>query len=282
MIGPSPETSRIYAKGVHEGPGLTAVQKPIVGDWINLWARLKPKADGGVSKPSVMPFVPVIGDNTVDLAVLDGSLAGQKITFTASMIGSTLHLSKIMVVTSGMGLHIAHPLWVMWDASMTPTPDPVDSFSNLDETVPSGSTAALGPGSLFLPNFASTMMINVVFTTIETKAVAGDGGLLVGCKNVGSWTTNTLPALTNATCLTCHAGQNASATGALPLQAANGDSVNCANTLGEVDLTTPANSRIFSFPDPSKGNNGHPFHFANATDFQTFQTAVTTWITTEK
>ena len=25
-----------------------------------------------------------------------------------------------------------------------------------------------------------------------------------------------------------------------------------------------------------------PFHFANATDFQTFQTAVTTWITAEK
>jgi hypothetical protein len=197
------------------------------------------------------------------------------------MIGSTLPLSKITVVTSSMGLHIAHPLWVMWDGSMTPTPDPVDSFSNLDETVPGGDTMPMGPGSLFLPNFATTMMINVVFNTIEAKTVAGDGGLLLGCKNVGSWTTNTKPGLM-ANCTSCHGGQNASATGAFPLQAANGDSVNCANSLGEIDTTTPANSRIFSFPDPSKGNNGHPFHFANATDFQTFQTAVTTWITAEK
>src|SRR4051812_24947564 len=76
MINTTPDTSRIYVKGVHEGPGLTATQKPIIADWINLWARLKPKAeDGGASRPTVMPFSPVMGANSVDLSVLEPTLA---------------------------------------------------------------------------------------------------------------------------------------------------------------------------------------------------------------
>jgi hypothetical protein len=285
LINTTPETSRIYVKGVHEGPALTATQKPVVADWINLWARLKPMAlDGGVVKPAVMPFAPAMGANSVDLSVLDPSLAGMKITFTASMVGSSLHLSSIMLVTApSVGLHVVHPLWVMWDANMVPTPDPVDSFSNLDETVQGGASAALGPGTLFLPNFASTMMLNVVFMTIEAKGAIGDGGTVgtLGCKSVTTWTSDAKTPLAN-NCVSCHGGNNASATGAFPLQTANGDTQNCANTLGEVDVTTPANSRLFSYPDPANPNNGHPFHFPDATTFQNFENAVGMWIANEK
>jgi len=284
LINTSPDTSRIYVKGVHEGPGLTATQKPIVADWINLWAKLAPKAeDGGTAKPQVMPFAPVMGANTIQLSVLDPSLTGMEITFNASMVGTTLHLSSMMVTATGAGLHIVHPLWVTWDANMVPTPDPVDSFSNLDETVAGGATQALGPGTLFLPNFASTMMVNVVFMVIESKGAMGDGGTggTLGCKNVMSWTSAAKPQLTN-NCTSCHGGSNASATGALPLQAANGDTQNCANTLGEVDVTTPANSRLYSFPNPANGGNGHPFHFPDAATFQNFVNAVNPWIANEK
>ena len=69
---------------------------------------------------------------------------------------------------------------------------------------------------------------------------------------------------------------------ALPLQAANSDTQNCANTLGEVDLTTPANGRLYSYPNPANPNNGHPFHFPDTTTYQAFTTAVGTWIANEK
>ena len=72
------------------------------------------------------------------------------------MVGTNIELSTILIKTSAsMGLHVAHPLWVTWDAAMdAATPDPVDSFSNLDETVFAASSAAMGPGTLLLPNFA--------------------------------------------------------------------------------------------------------------------------------
>jgi hypothetical protein len=285
LINTTPDTSRIYVKGVHEGPGLTATQKPVVADWINLWAKLKPMAlDGGAARPAVMPFAPIMGANTVDLSVLDPTLAGVKVTFTASMVGDVLHLGTITVETPpNAGVHLVHPLWVTWDANMVPTPDPVDSFSNLDETVAASSTTAMGPGSLFLPNFASTMMLNVVFMTIEAKGEMGDGGTVgtLGCKNVTSWTNAAKPQLAN-NCASCHGGNNASATGAFPLQTANGDTQNCANTLGEVDVNTPANSRLYSYPNPANPNNNHPFHFPDTTTFQSFMTAVNPWIANEK
>jgi hypothetical protein len=285
LINTTPETSRVYVKGVHEGPALTAVQKPVVADWIKLWAKLKPEvADAGAAKPAVMPFAPNMGDNTVDLMVLDPSLGGQKVTFTASMVGTTLHLSNIMVVAApAMGVHLVHPLWVTWDANLVPTPDPVDSFSNLDETVVGGDAKTMGPGTLFLPNFAGTMKLNVVFMLIEPKGSgnADGGGGTLGCKSVLGWTNNAKTPLASS-CVSCHGGANAGATGAFPLRAADSDTQNCANTLGEVDVTTPANSRLFSFPNPNNGGNGHPFHFPDATTFQSFQGAVNVWITNEK
>jgi hypothetical protein len=284
LINTTPETSRVYVKGVHEGPALTATQKPVVADWIKLWARLKPMAeDAGAVKPAVMPFSPTMGANTIDLSVLEPSLTGMKVTFTAAMVGTSLHLSSIMVqTTAGTGVHMVHPLWVTWDANMVPTPDPVDSFSNLDESVAPGQSHAMGPGTLFLPNFGSTQTLNVVFMLIEPKGgTSGDGGAALGCKSVASWTSNAKPGLANS-CTSCHGGQNASATGALPLQAANGDTENCANTLGEVDVSTPANSRLFSYPNPANPGNGHPFHFPDATTFQSFENAVGMWIANEK
>jgi hypothetical protein len=283
LIGPTPDTSRIYVKGAHEGPALSPVDKPIVGNWITLWNATRPKVlDGGVNKPTVAPFAPIIGSNSIDLSVIDPSLAGQKVTFTAKMVGTTLEMTNIMISAAPtMGIHVAHPLWVMWDASMNPTPDPVDSFANLDETVDDGAALAMGPGILFLPNFSSTMMLNVVFATVEAKAVTGDGGTgLIGCKSVATWTSDAKTPLAN-NCASCHGGSNASATSAFPLNGAS-DTANCGNTLGEVNVTTPANGNLFSYPNPANPGNGHPFHFPDTTTYNTFTTAVGMWIANEK
>jgi hypothetical protein len=283
LIGTTPETSRIYTKGVHEGPGLGPLEKPIVGDWIKLYNRVKPQPDGGgVAKPTVMPFAPVMGGaNTINLDVLDPALAGQVITFDAEMIGTTLKLKNITIVAATeKGVRMVHPLWVTWDANMMPTPDPVDSFSNLDQTVLSGQSSVMGPGTLFLPNFSSGMMLNVVFVMVEAKGPIPDGGFL-GCKNVQSWVNNTRPGLL-ANCTSCHGGANGGATGALPLRAADGDTQNCQNTLGAVDLVNTANSNLFTKPSPNNLNNNHPFHFANQAAFDAFVNAVNVWITAEK
>src|SRR5262245_21984282 len=72
MIGATPEVSRIYAKGLHEGPALSDAQKPIVADWIVEYNANKPAGgDGGVQKPIITPFKPVMGANVIDLAQLD-------------------------------------------------------------------------------------------------------------------------------------------------------------------------------------------------------------------
>ena len=284
IVGLTPDTSLLYTKGSHEGPALSGVDKPIVGNWITLWNLYKPiPLDGGVNGPTIAPFAPTMGANTIDLSVLNPSLAGQKITFTAKMVGTTLELSSIdIVAAAAMGVHVVHPLWVSWDADMTPTPDPVDSFSNLDETVSGGATAPMGPGTLFLPNFATSMMINVVFSSITAQSGTADGGTgLLGCKSVATWTSDTKPQLTN-NCVSCHGGSNTSATMAFPLQASNTDTQSCANTLGEVDVNTPANGRLYSYPNPANTNNGHPFHFPDTTTYTAFTTAVGMWIANEK
>jgi hypothetical protein len=211
--------------------------------------------DAGAPKPYIKPFVPVMGANSVDLSVLDPTLAGMTITFTAQLVGtSTLELTQIMVnPTASSGIHIAHPLFVTWDAQYNPTPDPVDSFSNVDETVPAGQSQPLGPGQVFLQGWASGDMLNLVFTTIEAKmGTLGDGGVLNGCKNVGSITMNAVPQLQNAqtsagnTCVGCHGGGNTNATQAFSLQGLTSNpSMACVSVRGEVTPTAAAMSNLF-------------------------------------
>ena len=280
LIGSSPESSRIYAKGSHEGPALTPDQAPVVAAWINEYdASLAAAAgDGGVAaKPQIMPFAPAMtGTNTVDLSKLDSSLAGQTLTFTAKMVGTSIQLSAITVnASSTMGVHIQHPLFVIWNAMMAPTPDPVDSFSGLDETVYMTTTAALGPGTLVLPNFAAGDMLNVVFSTIEAKSGMA-GTTTLACKSLTMFTTNVKPLLSSNSCSTqCHVGANPTA----GLNwATTPDAQLCVVALGEINTTTPAMSQLLLQPDPAQ-NNGHP---QKVNPFTNFQTAVTNWINAEK
>jgi len=280
MIGKTPDTSRLYVKGSHEGPAFNAMEAPVIAAWITLYSANAPKpmSDGGMAKPTIAPFDPVIGANTIDLSVIDSALAGMTITFTAKVLGTSLQLSKVDVVTAPtMGVHVVHPLWVTWDAQGAATPDPIDSFSNLDQTVFASTTAPLGPGTLVLPNWATGQKLNVVFTTIEAKAGGGDGGTVGGCKAAANFGTNVRPLLA-ATCYNCH-GANPPTAG-FAMNAALSNAEMCANVLGEVNLTTPANSKLFQEPNPGvAGHNGNNQKIAN---YAAFNTAVTNWINLEK
>lgn len=277
IVGASPARSRLYAKGAHEGPALTPDQQTVVGNWITFYNANRPMTDGG-GKPTIAPFSPqMTGTNTIDLSALDASLTGQKLTFTAKMVGTSIQLSSIKLVTPAtIGIHVVHPLFVVWDQNLNPTPDPIDSFSTLDQTVYAGSSGTLGPGTLILPNFASGNLVNVVFTTIETKMGSADGGVISGCKNLTMFVQNVKPLLQQNTCSTnCHVGGTPTAGLAFD---ATPDSQLCINARSEIDTTTPANSKLLTRPDPALGN-GHP---QKVNPFTAFQTAVTNWINAEK
>jgi hypothetical protein len=280
IVGSTPESSRLYMKGLHEGPAFTPEQAPVIRSWIELYNANRPMTDAGATAaPSIMPFAPMMGQtNSIDLAPLNASLTGIKITFTPSMVGTSLELANIKVVAPATtGVHIVHPLFVTWDQNLSPTPDPVDSFSALDQTVYAGQTAALGPGTLFLPNFASTSLVNIVFTTVEPKAGTGDMGTVSGCKAVAMFVANVKPLLQANTCSTnCHVGANPTA--GLKFDATP-DSTLCANALSEVDKTTPQNSRLVTKPNPAVAD-GHPLKIQN--NYAAYQTAVINWINAEK
>ncbi len=284
IIGSTPDTSRIYAKGQHEGPALTPQQAPVVADWINLYNAHKPESgDAGANKPQLTPFKPVMGANTIELAALDAALVGGTITFNAQMVGTSIELSSITVTTpKDSGAHMVHPLWVIWDTHYNPTPDPVDSFSNLDETIPAGQSMPLGPGEVILPNFQQGFLVNVVFQLLEAKTVENpDGGGVVGggggCKNLMGFDSIAKPTL-GSTCATCHAQAGNSAQMAFSLLGINnagGDAQACANTLGEINVNTPAMSAIYTYTDPASGIQ-HPFKFPSKSNF------ADAWISTEK
>src|SRR5262249_44219606 len=148
------------------------------------------------------------GANTVDLSQVDAKLAGMSLTFMASQVGTSLELSQLTVVAAPMmGVHIAHPLFSTWNGN-TAIPDPVDSFSNVDETVASGKTAPLGPGLLILPNYTAGQNLNVVFAVIEAKAPGTDGGgATPACKALTNFVTNVKPFFAQSGCSTqCHTG----------------------------------------------------------------------------
>jgi len=286
LVGDSPQSSRLYTKGVHDGPALNSSEAPVVASWIINWNLYGPKKDPGMMmgppKPIVKPFVPVVGANVVELSALDPKFAGMQVTFDATVSGTNLTLTKLNVKAAAMmGVRIAHPLFVTWDPQYNATPDPIDSFSNLDQTVFQGETKPMGPGILVLPNFQTGYLLNIVFKTIETKEGMGGGGTITGCKAVANFAQNVRPLINGAT-PGCQAG-NCHGGGAAGLTMAAGltDADYCLNVRNELDFTTPANSRILTKPNPASGV-GHQGGKMAAAAFATFQTAVNNWLNAER
>ena len=278
IIGSTPQKSRLYMKGLHEGPAFTPDQLQAVGDWITFYNATVGTGDGGDAKPTIAPFTPsMTAANTIDLAPLDATLSGVKVEFSAQMVGTSIELTNLKITApAATGVHIVHPVFVIWDQNLNPIPDPIDSFSGLDETVYSGTSAPIGPGTLLMPNFAAGDLISVAFSTAEKATGSADGGTVSGCKALSMFVSNVKPLLSANTCSTnCHVGANPTA--GLKFDATP-DATLCANALTEINTTTPAMSQLLLQPDPAQ-SNGHP---QKVNPFTNFQTAVTNWINAEK
>ena len=273
IVVPDPDSSKLLTKGPHAGPALTGDLATRTRAWLSLEATLLKNA----VLPTTDPFAIVSGANTVDISKAGTGVDGTKMTFTATITGSVLTLGELHIVAPPTtAVHVAHPIFVVIPETGPEKPDPVDSFSNTDQTINPSASDPLGPGELILIGWGNSKM-RVEFTKLEPGKVVdagGDGG--GGCKSVTTYVSSAVPAIQNNTCLTCHQGQNGGATAALDMTDVGQDNARaCAQALTKVNLTDKPNSTIIAAPT---GKVQHPYQVA---DPQGWTNAILGWIQNE-
>lgn len=270
-----------------DSPALVNTLLPKVKTWLT--EEAKTFVPTMQQLPHIEPFAPIIGFNAVYLKPLGNEFEGMALTFSADFLSdSALELSDIQVhPTSKAGVHMVHPLFVMYPVKAEPIPDPVDSFSNVDQTFDIGKSGALGPGTMVFVNWQKDARLSIAFEKIEVvlppNADGGDGGMnpTGGCKDVTSFNDNARAPL--QPCFNCHGGGNGQATAALDISDLTTDSAKaCSQVLNRVNPGNPPASQIFVTTDPN-GNAAHPFKFgSNANNFNTFKNSVSMWIAAEQ
>jgi hypothetical protein len=238
---------------------------------------------------TIPPFVPIVGFNAIYLQPLGADFTGMAVTFDATLIDdSAIELANIQVHPTGtVGVHVVHPLFVVFPVGKQADPDPVDSFSNLDQTYDPGQAADLGPGTLILSNWSPSAKLSLAFQKIEVVAamMPTDGGAvdpMGGCKDVNAFMANAQGPLKN-NCVGCHGGGNASAKGAIDMSTIDSEPDKaCAQVKNRVNVGDPAMSQLFVTTDPG-GNAAHPYKFGgSASKFDTFKGSITQWIQAEQ
>ncbi len=239
--------------------------------------------------PHIEPFAPIMGFNAVYLGPLGADFEGMAVTFSADVLAeTTLELSNIELhPTSKAGVHIVHPLFVVHPVGQAASPDPVDSFSNVDQTFDMGESGTIGPGTLILVNWTKDAKISLAFEKIEANlpgmSDAGDDGgpPTGGCKNVMSFTDNAAGPL--GVCTGCHGGGNGQAVAAVDMSGINNDAAKaCGQIKNRVNPNDPPASQLFITTDPN-GNAAHPFKFGgNDGTFNNFRNSVSIWVAAEK
>jgi hypothetical protein len=272
-----------------DSPALKDTLLPKVKAWLTEEASTisAPVSETG---PYIEPFVPIMGFNAIYLGPLGADFEGMAVTFSAeTLTDTTLELSDIQVhPTSKLGVHLVHPLFVVYPIGKAPDPDPVDSFSNVDIVFPPGESATLSPGTVILTNWKPEAKLSLAFEKIEQiDPNANDGGVddgggpTGGCKNVQAFIDSAKGPLT--VCTNCHGGANAQAKNAVDMSQLNSDTAAaCAQIKNRVTPSDPPKSQLFVTTDPG-GNAAHPFKFGgNGSQFNTFRDSVSKWIVTEQ
>lgn len=237
--------------------------------------------------PTIEPFKPILGFNAVYLTPLDDDFTGMALTFNAEeLTADTLQLTNLELhTTAALGLHVVHPLFVVWPVGDDAEPDPVDSFSGLDAYFPEGTGDPLGPGTLVLTNWSNNAKLSIAFESIVTFTVGGGeggGGGNPGGECAAQAEFDDVAAAFQPCFMACHNGQNNGATGALDMRDLDNDAgAACLQIRNRVDLDTLDDSQIFINTNPD-GGAAHPFKFnGNAADWNDFKDTVSGWITAE-
>jgi hypothetical protein len=276
VIVKDPYGSKLIVKGPHAGPAFTGTSKEL-GDKVLAWLTQEAFAIKVQPLPGSGAFSVANGANTVDVSKGGTGVDGTKITFDAATSGSILTLTNMkLVAPAATGVHLAHPIFVMVPKTGSPIEDPVDSFSNLDQTQAAGSTQPLGTGTLILSSWDPTNQLRIDFTTLAAAAAPPDAGTTGGCKSVATFTANAVPALQNNTCLNCHGAAGGSGFASLDMSQVGKDNAKaCAQALGRVNLANKAQSQIITAA--TGGIAAHPYKNAPAA----YTTAMLNWINNE-
>lgn len=273
-----------------DSPALVDTLLPKVKAWLAEEAKTFVQPPQQI--PHIEPFAPIIGFNAVYLEPLGQEFRGMAVTFSAELLSDnvTLQLSNIQVhPTSKAGVHIVHPLFVMHPVKGEPIPDPIDSFSGLDQTFDIGKSGTLSTGEFIFVNWQKDARLSLAFEKIELVTppmpdAGPDGGTdpMGGCKDVAAFDANARGPLQQR-CSGCHGGGNGQATAAVDMSALGSDVAKaCAQVRNRVNPGDPPASQIFVTTNPD-GNAAHPYKFGgNAGTFDTFRNGVSNWIAAEQ
>lgn len=296
IVAATPENSILISYAMtgkgHSGtnldsPALKNTLLPKVNAWLAEEANSFTEPPPQVG-PYIKPFAPIMGFNAVYLGPLGVDFEGMAVTFGAELLSdTTLQLTDIQLhPTSKAGVHIVHPLFVVHPVGKPAAPDPVDSFSNVDQIFAAGEAGTIGPGTLILVNWSKDAKLSLAFEKIELDVLAnpdgGDGGTPGGgCKDVASFSANAVGPL--GACTGCHGGGNGQAVAALDMTALKSDAAKaCAQVKNRVNPDNPSASQLFVTTDPN-GNAAHPYKFSgNDGLFNDFRNSVSTWVAAEK
>lgn len=281
------------AGGKHSGtslddPKYSGTLLPKLTEWLTAEAAVIGKPIDA-SKPTIPPAAPIMGFNAIYLSKLDPKLDGVAITFNATTLApTTLQLSDVQVhTTTKTGVHLVHPLFVVYPKGKDADPDPVDNFAGIDTSVDTQSSVPLGQGLVILDNWVADAKLSIVFETAEPYSTGGTGGAGGatggggGCKDLTDFNAAAAPQF-QSRCFGCHGGGNGAATAAVDMSALSSNpAAACAQIKNRINPASPASSQLFVTTDPG-GNAAHPFKFGgSATQFGAFKTALNPWIVGE-
>jgi hypothetical protein len=275
--------------GGGEAPDVPAKTKPKVLEWLSAEAKDVPEGDSDIG-PSVKPFKPLVGGafNTIYLGDLGPEFEFMSISFNAEALGGTsaeptmLRLANLTVHTvTGKPLHIVHPLFTVYYPAAKPDPDPIDSFSNVDQTFTISGDPMLGTGELVLTNWRKGAYLGVAFQLIEVYGgTPGEGGT---CKDLATFTMKVVPAM--QTCMAeCHGGKNPQAKGTMDLSELNlpTPEAACIQVRARITPGEPETSQIIRMTDPG-GVEVHMYKFlGDLNKYDAFKTKVSPWIEAEQ
>lgn len=253
--------------------------------WLSKEAKDIPKPKDS-TKPYIPPFKPFVKGafNTIYLNPLGKPFESISVSFNAEELGnppSMLLLTHLTVhPVGGITLHVVHPLFTVFPASGGELPDPVDSFSNVDQVFTIDGDSTLGTGTVVLTNWQKDARLNLAFEGLEAK---GSGGNLINCKQLAQFESEVVPQLQYCA-TTCHGGKNAQAQAtmdlaeldAMPPEAA------CIQVRARIAPGNPAESQILIVTDPT-APAVHMYKFVgNKNKYAAFKQAVSPWIMAEQ
>ena len=284
----TPDQSLLLQKGKHRGPALTVDQTRAVRGWLSTEAVTR---GNGIQSPTT-PTVPIRqGDFFVSLQSLTGDPQAS-ITFSLTPVIGTTYRIRNMQLNAGptAGISIKHPRVILFTAAGA-TSEGSDGLSMVDLTINANQSAPVDSGSLLLTDLSDSstrlaFAFQLILSVNPTMAMPS-------CKNLMGFSSKVQPDLARCASL-CHSAsanepRKTQATNSFDMASANSTdqkvvSKLCVSTLARVNPNNPSASILILQPAPQSlgGTPNHPYKMTDASSFSTFQSAVLTWVESEK